>query len=269
MSDCKEIQPDLMPNAQTGGFHEESGQELGERLQFLPHQPKQIVNVGFRASTLSRLLRSHFPDASMNASDKSLIANPETEHKITASDSQDGVSELEQMSLDDESADLIVSNLSASFCDPKVFFSECYRVLRENGTLLFSMFATRSFQEFRQACRNSGIVQAHEKFPEMHDIGDFLLAGGFANPVVDIDCKRLRYPDVECLMEVLEQSGTNAALLRDSQLPSTKSVQSNLAGQFSELDDNGNIILTVDIIYGIAWKKEFDASTAQVHFHPV
>lgn len=268
MSDRKEIEPDLRPPTQTGLFHEASGQELGERLQFLPHQPKQIVDIGFRASTLSRLLRSHFPDASVIPSDGSSIANPETEHKSTESAPQDGVSELEQMSLDAGSADLIVSNLSASFCDPKVFVAECYRILRANGTLLFSMFATRSFQEFRQACENSGIVQAHEKFPEMHDIGDLLLSSGFANPVVDIDCRRLRYPDIQSLIEVLERSGTFAALLCDSQLLSTKSVQSKLSKQFHDLDDDGNIMLTVDIIYGIAWKREIDTGTAHVHFHP-
>ncbi len=268
MSDCKEIQPGHCSTAQTGLFHEESGQELGERLQFLSHRPKQVVDVGCHASSLSRLLQSYIPDASVITSDGSTNAGTKTEHKFTAPDSQYRVSELESMSLNAESADLIVSNLSASFCDPKVFFSECYRVLRVDGTLLFSMFAMRSFQELQLACRDSGISQVFGKFPEMHEIGDLLLAGGFANPIVDIDRKRLHYPDTRTLTEVLEKSGTYAMLLRNTRHQSTKSVQSTLTGQFRDLDDDGNIILTVDIIYGTAWKKEIDAGTAHVHFHP-
>ncbi|MDE0310446.1 MAG: methyltransferase domain-containing protein [Acidiferrobacterales bacterium] len=269
MSDRKEVRSDHSSIADTGWFHEECGQELGERLQFLPNKPQRIVDVGCRVGPLSRSLRSNFPDASVISGDALTRSGPETEQGKVADCCPDSLSELERMSLEDGSAGLIVSNLSASYCDPKAFFAECYRILRADGALLFSMFAAGSLEEFRLACRHSGIALIDGRFPEMRDIGDLLLAGGFANPVVDTDCRRVRYPDIQSLIQVLDQSGAFAAMVGDHRPLSKKSVQSELSEQFHDLDGNDNFMLTVDVIYGVAWKNESGGSTAHVHFHPV
>ena len=249
-------------------FCEESANELGERLQFLQHVPKRIVNASFRSSSLSRFLRSRFPDSSVVAIDEPLNRSAQVKDDLMEHNILSVTSDMGRQPIDTGSADLIVSNLAASFYDPKTFLSECYRVLNTDGVLLFAMFGTQSFNELRQACIDSGIAEGYQAFPEMHDIGDLLLATGFTNPVVDMESKQPRYTDIQSLIECLELSGVLSLLMRDFQLSPSKSVQSNPIEQYYAPDENGEITATLEIIYGIAWKKQFDTDSTHVHFHP-
>ena len=236
-------------------FCEESGNELGERLQFLQHVPNRIVNASFHTSSLSRCLQSRFPDSSVVVIDDSRNMSAQVKDKLIEHNILTVTSDMGCRPLETGSADLIVSNLAASFYDPKTFLSECYRVLNTDGVLLFAMFGTQSFNELRQACIDSGITKGYQAFPEMHDIGDLLLATGFTNPVVDMESKQPRYANIQSLIEYLEFSGILSLLMRDFQLSPSKSVQSIPMEQYYAPDENGEITATLEIIYGIAWKK--------------
>ena len=249
------------------GIFDESGAELGERLLFLQQPPKKIVDVGCRTGGLSRLMQSKFPDSLVFLIDESREMCVKAKRKMTGPYSRATVSEIDQLPLDSESADLIVSNLASSFYDPKTFISECFRVLRTDGVLLFSMFGMQSFQELRHACIKAGIREIHKEYPELHDIGNFLLSTGFADPVVDVEYKQPLYPDLPSLIEHLDNIGICSLLIPNAQLQSVKSVQSQLTEQFQELGAKEGITLTLAIIYGIAWKKQVDMNATRVRFH--
>lgn len=247
---------------------EEAGNELGERLQFLQHVPKRIINASIRSSSLSRCLQSRFPDSSIVAIDEPHNRSAQVKDELMEHNILSVTSDMGRQPIDTGSADLIVSNLAASFYDPKTFLSECYRVLHTDSVLLFAMFGTQSFNELRQACIDSGITEGYQAYPEMHDIGDLLLATGFTNPVVDMESKQPRYADIQSLIEYLEFSGVLSLLMRDFQLSPSKSVQSKLIEQYYAPDESGEITVSLEIIYGIAWKKQIDTDSTHVHFHP-
>ena len=239
---------------------EESGSELGERLLFLQDIPETIIQLGGRSDSLTNLLQSNFPNASIR-----------TIHDFgnAATGVEEGqISEFEQLPAKNDSAALVVSNLSALSNHPENLFAECYRMLRDNGVLLFSMFGSGSFQELIKACKNVGIEQIHQQLPEMHAVGDLLLSNGYTNPVVDIDNQQATFEDVHDLVSKLKQSYTYSMLVRNPNQLSSKRVQSELTEQFKEIGQSNKITITFEIIYGIAWKKHFDPFTAHVHFEP-
>ena len=239
---------------------EESGSELGERLLFLQDMPETIIQLGRRSDSLTNLLQSNFPNASVR-----------TIHDFdnAATGVEEGqISEFEQLPAENDSAALVVSNLSALSNLPENLFAECYRMLRDNGVLLFSMFGSGSFQELIKACKNVGIEQIHQQLPEMHAVGDLLLSNGYTNPVVDIDNQHATFEDVHDLVSKLNQSHPYSMLVRNANQLTSKRVQSELTEQFKQIGQSNKITITLEIIYGIAWKKHFDPFTAHVHFEP-
>ena len=239
---------------------EESGTELGERLLFLQDKPETIIQLGCRSVSLNNLLQSNFPDSSIHTVHD--FGNAATGLK------KSHVSKFEQLPVENDSAALVVSNLSTLSNRPESLFAECYRTLRNNGVLLFSMFGSGSFQELTNACKNAGIELVHQQLPEMHAVGDLLLSNGYTNPVVDIDNQQVTFEDVQTLVSKLNQSYTHSMPVRNPNQLSSKRVQSELTEQFKEIGQSNKITITFEIIYGIAWKKHFDPFTAHVHFEP-
>ena len=231
------------------GICEQSELELAERMEFLTYTPDKIVEIGCRTGVLSQLLQSRFPD---------------TDHIGI-----DSPSDSDLQALGGHSADLIISNLSASFFDLSPFLVECHRVLKTEGVLLFSMFGPRSFEELRMTCEPDGTIEIYRAFPEMHDLGDLLLATGFINPVVDVDHCETAFTDLPGLVDYLDRSGIYPLLVRNAESSSTKSVQSKLVQQFNDMQIKGEFSLSVEFIYGIAWKGRLDSGTTEVSFHPM
>ena len=260
MTDVENPPTESDPTTENSQICEESGKELGERLLFLQNKPETIIQLGCSSESLTNLFQSSFPD--------SLIHTIHDFGTAGAGWEESYVSEFDRLPVENDSASLVVSNLSSLFNRPENLFVECYRMLRDNGVLLFSMCGSGSFQELTSACKNVGIEQVQNQLPEMHAVGDLLLSNGYTNPVVDIDYQQATFEDVPALVSNLNQSYTYSMLVRNPNQLSSKRVQSELTEQFKEIGQSSKITMTLEIIYGIAWKKRFDPFTAHVHFEP-
>jgi malonyl-CoA O-methyltransferase len=108
-------------------------------------------------------------------------------------------------------------------------------------------------------------------FDDMHDVGDLLVACGFADPVMDMETITLTYPDVNALVQDLRRTGaTNRTVQRRRGL--TGSVLWQGAREaYETFRRDGRLPATFEVIYGHAWKPQprlSDDGRAIVRFDP-
>lgn len=201
-------------------------EELTDRLHFFKIQPTGILSISWGIGNLSEALHSLYSDAT--------IVCKENWEKICLQESN--------------SFDLIVSNLAASVCAPSEFFSECQRVLKSDGLLLFSLLATDSSIENSATKEQAGFgkLQRYEKF-EMSNLGDLLLGIGFKNPVIDLDHRAYPCSSLEQISEKLPYSVWSPPNLKSFQIERGES-----SSQINSIDD----AFALKVIYGVAWKSK-------------
>jgi malonyl-CoA O-methyltransferase len=90
-------------------------------------------------------------------------------------------------------------------------------------------------------------------FIDMHDLGDMLVAAGFAAPVMDTETITLTYPSVEAMVADLRGTGQTCSLAGRSRGLLGKGrwvrVRSALESVFRE----GRLPATIEVVYGHAW----------------
>ena len=92
---------------------------------------------------------------------------------------------------------------------------------------------------------------------DMHDIGDTMMASGFAAPVLDRDTVKVDYPDVAALQHELRALGaTNAASGRRPGLMSP-TVRASL-NQVTQR--NERFVVSLELVQGHGWKGELHPS---------
>jgi malonyl-CoA O-methyltransferase len=163
--------------------------------------------------------------------------------------------DIEQLPLSSACAGMIWSNLAIQWSnDPPRAFAEMHRVLAPGGLLMFSTFGPDTLKELRAAFRS---VDAHthvHRFTDMHDVGDMLVACGFADPVMDMEIVTLTYADVRELMRDLKAIGAHNMTRGRPATLAGKSLFAKVAQNYEPARRAGRLPATFEVIYGHAWK---------------
>ena len=165
--------------------------------------------------------------------------------------------DIEQLPLATACAGMVWSNLAVQWStEPRRAFAEMYRVLAPGGLLLFSSFGPDTLKELRAAFRSVDRHTHVHRFTDLHDVGDLLVAGGFADPVMDMEIITLTYADVRELMRDLKAIGAhNMTRGRPSTLAG-KSLLAKVARNYDAVRRDGRLPATFEVIYGHAWKPQ-------------
>ena len=149
------------------------------------------------------------------------------------------------------------SNLAFQWAnDLTRIFSECQRVLRPGGLLMFTTFGPDTLKELRQAfAGDAGRVHVN-RFYDMHDIGDMLVQAGFADPVMDMEQVTLTYVNVETLMRELKAIGAHNVTAGRSRGLTGRRALEGLRQRYEILRRDGRLPATFEVVYGHAWKPE-------------
>ncbi|MFA7504557.1 MAG: methyltransferase domain-containing protein [Burkholderiaceae bacterium] len=151
--------------------------------------------------------------------------------------------------LADASVALAWSNLVLHWCaDPIAVLREWHRVLRDDGLLMFSAFGVDSLREMRAA--GAEVMRFHD----MHDIGDWLLAAGFAEPVMDMEWIDVSFPTPTALLGDLHALGGDARIGRRRGLAGRGAHDRLRERLQAQAGDDGRIGLRFEIVYGHAWR---------------
>ncbi len=177
---------------------------------------------------------------------------------------------LSRLPLAAASCELLWSNLALAFTpDPPATLVEWARVLAPEGLAMFSSFGPDTLKELARAFRAADALPHVHPFLDMHDVGDMLVAAGFAQPVIDMEMITLTYGDVrQLLLELRAEALTNAHRARRRGLMGRHAWQ-RMAEAYAALAQAGRLPASFEVVYAHAWKatpRKIADGRAIVHF---
>ena len=138
--------------------------------------------------------------------------------------------------------------------DPAASLAAWHRALAVDGFLMFSCFGPDTLRELRALYAEAGWPDPHPPYADMHDLGDLLVHGGFADPVMDQETIRLTWSSPHALLAELRSLGGHLGRARFAGLR-TPRWQARLQQALAErAGADGRIAMTVELVYGHAYK---------------
>ncbi|WP_332826043.1 class I SAM-dependent methyltransferase [Ramlibacter sp.] len=240
-------------------LHEEVGRRMADRLQWIKRDPPawadwEPVRGGLRAHGL---VRKRYPQARVH------VVEPQPERMAMARDQlarpwwrqlRGGSTEFGPVP--PGSVQMLWANMQLHMAaDPQVLLRQWHDALAVDGFLMFSCLGPDTLRELRAAYAAMGWPPPAHEFTDMHDWGDMLVAGGFAEPVMDMERIRLSFDTPARLLEELHELGANLhparfAGLRGRGWPPR--LEAALDRQMR--GEDGKLGLTFEVIYGHALK---------------
>lgn len=195
------------------GLHKEIGRELLAKAS--AHESNgPILDVGMGTGWLTGRLKNYFPDACVVGLDaaKGMIeaaqSRQEDFHIVQA--------DAGSLPFDQGSFDLVISNLAYQWVgDLSRAFTECHRVLKDDGKLYVTMFGYRTFAELFEALaktREDGNGLAIVRLAGKEEIAAALNKAGFREVRVEEETIRAHFPDMLALVKWIKDIGANALM---------------------------------------------------------
>ena len=235
-----------------------------ERLEIIKLQPTRILDAGSGTGWGTRQLGERYKLADIVALDIA-IGMLETAkgtsswwQKLFTGSKQNYIcGDVESLPLKMQSVEMVWSNLALQWCnDLPTTFVELQRVLKVDGLVMFSTFGPDTLKELRTAFEGVDGYNHVNRFADMHDIGDMLVAAGFAEPVMDMEYITLTYNDVKAVMQDLRSIGAHNATAGRAPGMLGKAKWARIVQNYETLRRNGKLPATFEVIYGHAWKVQ-------------
>jgi malonyl-CoA O-methyltransferase len=138
--------------------------------------------------------------------------------------------------------------------DVDATFARWHEILEVGGFLMFSTLGPGSLRELREVYAEQGWPSPHLPFVDMHDLGDQLVACGFADPVMDQERIRLGWSSPTALLDELRAIGGHFDGARHAGLRTPRWRARLHRALASRADAQGRIHLSFEIVYGHAFK---------------
>jgi len=247
-------------------LHEEVGQRMAERLQWIKRTPRAWADWDpVRGGSASHaLVRKRYPQARV------YIVEDQRDRLAMARD-QLGPSWWRRwlppplegraggVSFDHPPAgslDMLWSNMELHMvADPQALLHQWHAALAVDGFLMFSCLGPDTLQELRAVYAAEGWAPPAHEFTDMHDWGDMLVQEGFAEPVMDMERIHLSFDTPERVLEELRELGANLHPRRFAGLRGRgwrarleRALERGLRGA------DGKLTLGFEVIYGHALK---------------
>jgi malonyl-CoA O-methyltransferase len=235
-----------------------------ERLDYIRQKPATVLDVGSGTGWGTRQLGERYPAAQIVALDIAmgmLQASRGTSSwwsKLFAGNTRQYVcADMESLPVKANSMEMVWSNLAVQWCnDLPATLVELHRVLKVDGLLMFSTFGPDTLKELRIAFQGVDGYNHLNRFADMHDIGDMLVAGGFGDPVMDMEYITLTYNDVKAVMQDLRSIGAHNATAGRATGMMGKQAWGRVLDNYERLRRDGKLPATFEVIYGHAWKPQ-------------
>ncbi len=235
-------------------------QRMLERLDYIRLQPSRVLDIGSGTGWGTRQLAAKYADAQVIALDIALgmlqLSRGQTSWwRKLLSPPPAVCADVEALPFADNSVEMVWSNLALQWCnDLPATIVDLHRVLKPDGLLMFSTFGPDTLKELRRAFHGVDEHTHLNRFADMHDVGDMLSHGGFAEPVMDMEYLTLTYNDVRGVLYDLKAIGAHNATAGRGQGLMGKQAWARLVGNYEQQRREGKLPATYEVIYGHAWK---------------
>jgi len=222
---------------------------LNAKLDVIAGNSEVIVDLGAGTGLLSQQLSKRFPDSQLVCLDfaQTSLKNNPSKNRLCG--------DAYQLPLADNSVDMIISSLMMQWCpDLNQLFSECHRVLKNDGLILFSTFGPDTLKELKKSWSVVDSDTHVNTFTDMHDIGDQMLQNGFQSPVMEMEKLVLTYQTVTDLLRDLKAIGAQTVNDRSKSLMGKDKFQLMIK-MYESYRTKEKLPATYEVIYGHAWKK--------------
>ena len=229
-----------------------------KRLDYVKLAPRLVLDAGSGPMRDARALAKRYRKAEVLAVDFSramLHAGRPRLRFFQRRTPKPVCADLARLPLANGSVGLLWSNMALHWAaDPLAALREFHRVLETGGLLMFSTLGPDTLAELRSA---AGAARVHS-FADMHDLGDMLLAAGFAEPVMDAERVTMVYADGEALLADLRASGQTCALAAPAgelrRGLAGRRFRAGLSDALAAQVRDGKLSVTCEVVYGHAWK---------------
>jgi malonyl-CoA O-methyltransferase len=238
-------------------LHREAARRMAERLPWIKAQPERVLDWSGAAGASEDLLAAAYPAARQlwvgdgesgglaapPAWWRRLVGGRAARQRLTAADARQAA------------AGLVWSNMRLHFePDPQPMLRAWRDALAPGGFLMFSTLGPGSLSVLRELYERRGWGPAHAPFIDMHDLGDMLVAHGFAEPVMDQETLNLDYAGPEALLAELRGLGANLAPRRFAGLRTPRWRRLLHAGLREAAAGGERLRLQVELVYGHAFR---------------
>ena len=240
-------------------LQQEVAARLLERLQYILLQPQQVLDLGCGTGQLLKGLRKQYPASGIVALDLAPGMLKEARRKQGWLARMRGpygyvAGDAECLPLQDNSIDLLISNLALQWCgDLPLALGEMRRVLKPGGLLMFTTFGPDTLQELRDSWSQVDSQPHINRFVDMHDIGDILLETRFAEPVMDMEMMTVTYRDVTSIMRELKIIGAHNVVQGRSRGLTGKGRMQKVIDAYENYRQQEVLPVSYEVIYGHAW----------------
>jgi len=242
-------------------LHLEAARRLAERLAPMRIEPARVLDWGAGPGGGRDALRQRYPKAEIVA------VEPDPSWQARARRSSErrwwslGRAQVASAHVAGEPdaalgrAQLVWANMVLhGVIDPPALFARWHELLGVDGFVAFSCLGPGTLAELRELYASLGWPAPTPGFVDMHDLGDMLVAAGFADPVLDQETLTLSWASAEALLAELRQLGGNAAPDRFAGLRTPAWRRRLVAALEARAGADGRISLGFEIAYGHGFK---------------
>jgi malonyl-CoA O-methyltransferase len=237
---------------------------MAARLEYVRLDPRWIADVGSGATPRPSAVRDRYPKARVLRVASAFTPVRRSAQPLAARVRALVRSGREHLVCADPSAlpvrtgacGLVWSNLALAWsADPAATLREWHRVLEIGGLLMFSSYGPDTLKELRTAFTAADPVAPHvHPFVDMHDLGDALVATGFADPVMDMEMLTVTYTSVQAVVDDLRSTGQRNAHAARRRGLTGRRAWSRMTDAYGALARDGRVPASFEIVYGHAWK---------------
>jgi malonyl-CoA O-methyltransferase len=247
-------------------LHGEVARRMAERLPVIRQQPEVVIDWWARGGASQEVLARVYPKARLLRVESALAAalGAGTAAPWWSARRWRAVpAAIDDGQVPARAGQLLWANMMLhAVADPEALMQRWRAALAIDGFLMFSTLGPDTLAGLRALYRDAGWGAAYAPFTDMHDLGDMLVAAGFADPVMDQERVTLTWSSAEQLLAELRTLGGNADPARLAGLRTPRWRARLLAALRERAAADGRIGLEFELVYGHAFNPPPRAALA-------
>lgn len=236
-----------------------------EQLDYIKLAPARVLDLGSGTGRCARALATRYRHAAVHQCDIAppMLALARSRERRWLSRQHFTCADLEALPFREGAFELVFSNLALQWAsDLGRAFAECRRVLAPGGVILFTTLGPDTLRELRAAWASVSNAPRVNRFPDMHEVGDALIAHGFADPVMSTEYITVEYADALAVMRDLKGLGAaNADRARTRGLTGRRTLAA-VGAAYEACRRDGTLPATYEVVFGHAFAAARSAHVA-------